>query len=187
MVNWAVGFHSTTAYSAAGGTDRSYFYDSVGDDAFVGRPDDAWLVTAAGVVNWAVGFHSNTAYSTAGGTDRSYFYDSAGDDAFVGRPNDAWLVTAAGVVNYVQGFEQAYLLATPGGQDNVYLYDDPATADVLSVTRAGFGFTTGGRHISGSGLGAAAHVNAYASGGGDSLHEVLTDYLFKHFGDWTNV
>ena len=87
----------------------------------------------------------------------------------------------------MEGFEQVSLLATPAGQANVYLYDDLATADMLSVAGDGFDFTTGGHHIGGSGLGVAAHATAYSTGGGDTLHQQVTDYLFESVGDWTHV
>ena len=118
---YAIGVENVDVYGGDGSGDRAHFYDSNGDDQFIGRVDTAQML-GAGYSNTSHGFDYNYAYASTGSGDRAYFYDSAGDDEFVARPNWARM-TGDGFSHYANGFDYNYAYADYGTGDRAYFYD----------------------------------------------------------------
>jgi hypothetical protein len=115
--------------NAGNGNDRANFYDSAGNDSFIGFPTYSSL-TGSGFYNQADGFETVYAYASAGDAggigDRAYLYDSAGNDSFYGRSTYSRMF-GTGFNNYASGFDTVRGYATAGNAggvgDRAYLYD----------------------------------------------------------------
>jgi len=145
-----------------GGDDRADFYDSVGDDRFIGRSTYAQM-SGDGFFNYASGFDRVYAYATAGGADdRADFYDSVGDDRFVGKSTYAQM-SGDGFFNYASGFGRVYAYATAGGADDRADFYDSAGDDRF-VGKSTYAQMSGDGFFNyASGFG---RVYAYATAGG---------------------
>jgi len=75
----AKAFDNVYAYGENSGTDIAYLYDSAGDDAFVGKPDESRL-SSPGYLAVAKAFDEVHAQAS-GGTDTAELNDSEWDDA----------------------------------------------------------------------------------------------------------
>ena len=130
------GFHvSATNFedvqiSSGGGFDSAVFYDGGGNDRFVAKESESWMI-GNNYLNYLEGFSQSFAYSTAGGSDLVYYYDSAGNDRYVGRENDSWMV-GDNFYNYARGFGQTLAYAMNGGYDSATFYDS-ANADKFTT------------------------------------------------------
>jgi hypothetical protein len=175
-------FKEVNAFATAGTGDSAVLYDSAGVEQFYGTPTGGTLL-GTNFVLYVQHFDQVAAIATPGTGDGASLFGSAGAEGFYGTPTGTTLL-GTGYNLYVQGCDAVSIFAG-GGADDVYLYDDPAAADVLSVAGDKFDFTTGGRPLHGSGLGATAHLRASSTGGGDTLFEQAVDYLFEKIGEWT--
>ena len=101
--NDAYNFDYTNAY-ATQGVDKATFYDSAGDDTFVGRPDRGTLYSAV-YRHDVFSFDRTTAYALAGGYDQAIYYDSAGDDVY-GAWSDKSIMYGTGYYHDVRGFDR---------------------------------------------------------------------------------
>lgn len=127
------GFDQNLAH-ANDSDDRALFYDTTGEDIFVGR---AHMSSMIGPVfdNRAVGFSVVTAYASGDAFDRALLYDSAGEDTFVGRAQNANL-SGDGFSNRTFGFEQVKGHSSGQAGDVAVLFD--SAHDDEFVSRQGF-------------------------------------------------
>jgi hypothetical protein len=118
------------------GTDEAHFYDSTGNDIFVARASQSYMV-GAGYFNLAAGFEQVFGHATAGGTgDRAYLYDSPVDDSFVFHASPVptgEIVNSSGYLRSASGFDYTCGRSLIGGIDEAHLYDSPG--DDLFVGR----------------------------------------------------
>ena len=164
-----------------GGYDLAYLFDSTGDDAFYGRPNNSWL-TGNGFLNFAQAFDRVNAYSTAGGNDAAYLFDSAGDDTFYDHSNSSWLLGDE-FFNYGQGFSRVEAHLSDSGSDMAVFYD-LADDDELSADGRWLAVRHGSRVVEGHDL---DHVLAYARTGEHLTTDVSNvDFVFERIGDWSS-
>jgi len=143
-----------------GGYDTAEFFDSPGNDTFVGKTSYS-LMYGPGFNHAVVGFDMVKAYAEAGGADIAKLFDSAGDDLFVGKPAYS-LLTGDGFCNFVRGFDQVKAYATAGGADEARLYD--SAGDDLYIGKPTFSVIVGDgfyNYVRGF-----DQVKAYATAGG---------------------
>ena len=103
-----------------GGNDSVVFYDSAGDDLFVGAPGYGQL-EADGFVAKATGFDEVYAHQIHGGHDVARMYDSAGDDTFHAEPLESALY-GDGFYSRVTAFPEIHAFAT-SGNDVAFMFD----------------------------------------------------------------
>ncbi len=150
----------TTIY-AAGGYNLTTFYDSPGDDEFVGFPHGG-LMVGQDFRSIVVDSDEVTAFASAGGQDTVRLYDSWGDDMFVSTSNYGGML-GPGFAVHTQGFETVHAFATLGGYDTAKLYDsrgdDSFYANPTEATFYGNGFYRRGKLFE--------EVHAYSTAGGN--------------------
>ena len=95
------------------------FYDSVGNDIFVGRADESYL-RGNGFYNYAKGFDAVNAYATAGGYDQAYLYDSAGNDTLYGSSHYVFMQSSTHSI-YATGFDYVSGVSVNGGNDRLQI------------------------------------------------------------------
>ncbi len=137
MYNRVKNFESVYAY-AGGGNDTAIFYDTAGNDIFVGQKDGCtmWDVAESYYVA-AIGFRTVRAYSVAGGYDAVWFEDSELKDEFHFKPNKSSLFDmVTGGAKYVieaRGFDEVFASAEYGtGTDVAKIWDTPGDDYVLA-------------------------------------------------------
>ena len=152
----------TTIY-AAGGYNLTTFYDSPGDDEFVGFPNGG-LMIGQEFRSIVVDSDEVTAFASAGGQDSVRLYDSWGDDVFVSTSNYGGLL-GPGYAVHTQGFKTVHAFATLGGYDTAMLYDsrgdDNFYANPVEATFYGNGFYRRGKLFE--------EVHAYSTSGGSDV------------------
>lgn len=153
------------AYSG-GGNDTAFFYDSPGDDQFVGEPGQATLAnTQVPFQNTAYGFRNVVALAIRGGNDTAVLKDNpSASDSFTSQHGVyAELTDRATYRTRVERFESV-TAQSRGGVDSARLLDAQGqqvfTADPAAAELSGGGFTA---RVEGF-----RFATAYAlSGGGD--------------------
>lgn len=118
--NEVFGARSVTASASNGGIDKALLYDSSGNDYFIGRGQDAYMMTSDSTVS-TYGFDRTNVYSS-GGYDQAYLYDSAGNDNFVSYGNTS-VLSGPGYYNAVYNFARVTAMAINGGNDIATFFD----------------------------------------------------------------
>ena len=190
-----VGFHNTArwfetayGYGTGGGMDRAIFYDSSGNDTFVGTSTRGRL-TGPGYYLQAVRCDVVRAFSQSGGQDKARLFDSAGDDVLVATLEYTYLrgsPSSGNFKNRADGFAEVESTARFGGDDTARLYDS-ALDDYLHAEGNSAVITWN----------AARVLSAYdfdqveadgSPGGVNELKKVLPiDYVLMVTGDWTEI
>ncbi|MDZ4657447.1 MAG: S8 family serine peptidase [Bythopirellula sp.] len=131
------GFTVSSLYSeimslyGGGGADSVQFYDTPGNDVFIGKQSFCEM-TSSVFVNRAYGFSNASAYAYAGGYDKSELYDTPGNDQFQGKPTASYIMNS----NYFRlaaNFDDVYVYSIAGGVDTAELYD--SAQDDIMVAR----------------------------------------------------
>ena len=161
--------------AGGGGTDIATFYDSPGDDEFVGTPTYARL-EGDGFFNEVESFAEVHAYSDAGGLDVAKLFDSTSNDTYVGTPIYGAL-SGATYFNEAIHFDGTHAYATSGGLDIARLFDsdgdDTFYGDPSEGSLYGDGYYNRAKFFDA--------VHAYGTGGAG--HDVAT--LYDSAGDDT--
>ncbi|RCS53068.1 hypothetical protein DTL42_07980 [Bremerella cremea] len=118
--NEVSGARNVMATANNGGIDTAVLYDSSGNDYFIGRGKDAYMMTSNSTVS-TYGFERTSVYST-GGNDQAYLYDSAGNDTFNSYGTSS-VLSGPGFVNSVYNFSRVTAMAMNGGNDVATFYD----------------------------------------------------------------
>ncbi len=118
--NEVSGARSVLARANSGGVDSAVLYDSSGNDYFIGRGKDAYMMTSNSTVS-TYGFDRTSVYST-GGNDQAYLYDSAGNDTFNSYGTSS-VLSGPGYINTVYNFARVTAMAMNGGNDIATFYD----------------------------------------------------------------
>ena len=122
MVGQFANVEDFTVTGHVGGLGKVRFFDSAGNDNFVGAPTYAAM--------YGEGFYNRAWYypevrAEAGeGIDVAKFYDSPGNDSYVGSPTYN-AVSGTGYKNEAWYFEGAHVYGTAGGVDETKFYDSP--------------------------------------------------------------
>ena len=178
----ATGVEEVAAFAEAGGYDSARFYDSFGNDFYVGGmpvgdtqysglTSGDYVVDVSGFRAYAQSFES--AYAVARlGNDTASLYDSEHDDFVRGFIRSEWLAIyqdndhdaqpdAGGYANMVKGFDTVGAIAARGGTDTAGLIGSGDLSDQLT---AEFAFAD------------ENHYLAISAGAGNPL-----DYLYGIF------
>ncbi len=118
--NEVSGARSVTARSIYGGVDTAMLYDSSGNDYFIGRGTDSYMLTSSSSIS-TYGFERTNVYST-GGRDQAYLYDSKGNDTFTSYGSSSNL-TGSGYSNTVYNYDRVLAMAIYGGNDTATFHD----------------------------------------------------------------
>ena len=130
FLNYAKNFASVTAdVSGGAGLDRTYMYDSPGDDILVAGETQATLdydsTVSPGVDATAIGFDESSVYAVNGGDDAATLTGSAGNDKFTARDIYGRMRGDDGAyIHYAEGFDVATGDASgTTGTDTAILFD----------------------------------------------------------------
>lgn len=119
---------------AVNASSRADFYDSAGNDVFVGKPAEASL-RGSDFHHTIINAPVARAHATAGGDDTAYLYDSASDDIFIVKPEFALMIPASGneFYNFAEGFD-VFIGYASTGNDSVQFYDSAAQDTLVSTS-----------------------------------------------------
>ena len=130
----ARGFDEVHAHSGEYGGDVAHFYDSPGNDLFVGKAEDGICkLEGDGFFLRAKAFDRVYAESTAGGNDSAELVDSSADEFFKAFDNWARISSTAGGIDYlykVTGFDPVLADSSYGGTDTSDI-DSEITFDLV--------------------------------------------------------
>ena len=115
-------FENLTTDSTAG-TDVASFFDSDGDDEFIGRQFET-VLSGDGFNFRAENFQYTHGYAKAGGDDTAELYDTSQDDRFKGDSEYARMFHGI-FQRRAKFFETVVAYATAGGTDDARLFDSP--------------------------------------------------------------
>ncbi|MBA2113443.1 S8 family peptidase [Bremerella alba] len=118
--NEVTGARSVTARATHGGIDTAMLYDSSGNDYFIGRGTDSYMLTSNSSIS-TYGFERTNVYST-GGNDQAYLYDSKGNDTFVAYGSSS-VLSGSGYTNTVYNYDRVSAIAMNGGNDTATFHD----------------------------------------------------------------
>jgi len=121
-------FDKVFAYSAVGNGDLARLYGSLGDDTFVGRPQDSYFTGAYGdgFYHRLLRFDTVKAYSGGDGADSATLYDSPGDDTFHGYA-DRGVLEGVDYLIEAWDFSAGSAIADPAHEDEDTAILDPGT------------------------------------------------------------
>jgi hypothetical protein len=121
-------FDKVFAYSAVGNGDLARLYGSLGDDTFVGRPQDSYFtgVYGDGFYHRVLRFDTVKAYSGGDGADSATLYDSPGDDTFHGYV-DRGVLEGVDYLIEAWDFSAGSAIADPAHEDEDTAILDPGT------------------------------------------------------------
>ena len=169
-------FDTETIVAYGGSNDSAIYYDSSGNDFFVGSDRWSYLYDRATYINWAYRFGDITVHATAGGIDHAELNDTRGDDTFVASPTSASMSGTA-YLRTVNGFEAVDAFFENGGYDRAIFRGSAgndryvATPNSASLTGAGFSNYAEGFDRAAAYLGQGGYDQAYLydSAGNDLL------------------
>jgi len=129
------------AFAKNGGYDRVSFYDTAGDDRFVGKQNFAYM-NGDGFSNYANGFDRYDAHHRQGGHDEAILYDSDGDDTLKASP-DQVVFNVGDTVLVTHNYRVTRAIASEG-DDKAFLEGEHQIRDVFVwEPESAFLFTTG--------------------------------------------
>ncbi|GAA4430554.1 S8 family peptidase [Bremerella cremea] len=141
--NEVSGANVISARAIYGGIDTAALYDSSGNDYFIGRGQDSYLLSN-GTTLATYGFERTNVYSS-GGSDQAYLYDSKGNDTFTSYGSSA-VLSGSGYTNSVYNYTRVMAIAMNGGTDIATFYDtagnDVYVARGTQATMYGPGYYT---------------------------------------------
>ncbi|MFN3150589.1 S8 family serine peptidase [Bremerella sp.] len=118
--NEVTGARSVSARSIYGGIDTAMLYDSSGNDYYIGRGTDSYMLTSSSSIA-TYGFERTNVYST-GGNDQAYLYDSKGNDTFTSYGSSS-VLSGSGFTNTVYNYDRVLAIAMNGGNDTATFHD----------------------------------------------------------------
>ena len=166
--------------------DTAVYYDSIGDDTFIAKPEHAYMQSPGGLYRFSQGFDMTTAYSNMGGFDRGQIYDSIGNDLLVSRFNQTYLVTGGVIVNQLRNFEETKSFSVRGGVDAAQFYDTTGSDRFIAKPTYSYLFNRSGSFNYLNYQSGFDRVLAVSNKGGTDLLDQYTglDYFFEKIGDW---
>lgn len=138
--NEVSGARTVTARADLGGVDTAMLYDSAGNDYFIGRGTDAYMLNSGSTIA-TYGFDRTSVYSS-GGRDQAYLYDSAGSDTFKSYGTSATL-SGSGYSNSVYNFARVTAMAINGGKDQAIFYDTAGNDTYVARGNLAYMYGTG--------------------------------------------
>jgi len=118
--NEVTGARSVLARAIYGGVDTAMLYDSSGNDYFIGRGQDSYMLSTGSSIA-TYGFERTNVYST-GGRDQAFLYDSKGNDTFTSYGSSS-VLSGSGYTNTVYNYDRVQAIAMNGGHDTATFHD----------------------------------------------------------------
>ncbi|MEX1231508.1 MAG: right-handed parallel beta-helix repeat-containing protein [Planctomycetaceae bacterium] len=161
-------FDRVYAYSYVGGTDEAHFYDSSGDDRFIGK-DVRSTIQNADITYYgsATRFEEVYAHADNGGNDRADLNGNANSDTFVSGVNSSTM-SSSDYFYQVASFENVNATAGSGGSDTATIQDSAGDDYFLNIPTSSYVVWGSGRRASLFGF---ADVDFNASAGGNDVAE----------------
>ncbi|MEX0726234.1 MAG: right-handed parallel beta-helix repeat-containing protein, partial [Planctomycetaceae bacterium] len=136
--NRAHDFNRVYAYSYVGGVDEAHFYDSSGDDRFIGKDIRSTIQNADITYYGSVSrFEEVYAYAVNGGNDRADLHGNANSDTLVSGV-DATTMSASNYFYEVTDFETVNATAGGGGTDVADLADSAGDDWFLDIPASSY-------------------------------------------------
>ncbi|MFN0197653.1 MAG: hypothetical protein ACKVT0_12990 [Planctomycetaceae bacterium] len=138
FVNLSHAFHRYYAYSYAGGVDEAHFFDSSGDDRFIGKDIRSTIQNAnTTFYGSATRFEKVYAYAINGGSDRADLHGNANSDTLVSGV-DTTTMSASNYFYEVNWFETVNATAYAGGTDTADLTDSAGNDLFLDIPTSSY-------------------------------------------------
>ena len=114
-----IDFDRVMAFADNGGSDAVSFFDTVGDDTFIGKDQFSFMV-GPDFWNYARGFETVDAYQQNGGEDTGWLFGTTGDEVLVASPLSSELTLSSGNRVTTHGFANNRVQASGGNDRAVF-------------------------------------------------------------------